>query len=76
MFLAELYQKTEKGYYSPGDDNSTIKLGDMRKGSRLTLGDLNRLRMSNDVRKVEHEKKLERVSTQYKSPVEAGGLGV
>ena len=76
MFLAELYQKPEQGHYSPGDDNSTIKLGDMRKGSRLTLGDLNRLRLSNDVRKVEHERKLEKVATQYKPPVEAGGLGV
>lgn len=76
MFLAELYQKPEQGHYSPGDDNSTIKLGDMRKGSRLTLGDLNRLRLSNDVRKVEHERKLEKVATQYKSPVEAAGLGV
>jgi len=76
MFLAELYQKTEKGYYSPGDDNSTMHLSDMRKGSRLSLSDLNRLRMSNDVRKIEHEKKLTRVSTQYKPPVEAGGIGL
>lgn len=76
MFLAELYQKPEQGYYSPGDDNSTLKLGDMRKGSRLTLGDLNRLRLSNDVRKVEHERKLEKVATQYKTPAEAASLGV
>jgi len=53
-----------------------MQLSDMRKGSRLTLGDLNRLRMSNDVRKIEHEKKLTRVSTQYKPPVEAGGIGL
>ena len=76
MFLTELYQKPEQGYYSPGDDNSTLKLSDMRKGSRLTLGDINRLRLSNDVRKVEHERKLEKVATQYKTPAEAAGLGV
>lgn len=76
MFLAELYQKPTQGHYSPGDDNSTIKLSDMRKGSRLTLGDLNRLRMSNDVRKVEHEQKLKRVASQYKPPVEPAGLGM
>ncbi len=76
MFLTELYQKPEQGYYSPGDDNSTLKLSDMRKGSRLTLGDLNRLRLSNDVRKVEHERKLEKVSVQYKPPVESASLGV
>jgi len=71
MFLAELYDKPKKGHELPGDDNSTLHLSDMRKGSRLTLGDLNRLRMSNDVRKVEHEKKLEKVAKQYKPPVEA-----
>ena len=76
MFLTELYQKPKQGYYSPGDDNSTIKLSDMRKGSRLTLGDLNKLRMSNDVRTVEHEQKIEKVAKQYKPPVEAAGLGV
>ena len=76
MFLTELYQKPTQGYYSPGDDNSTLNLDDMRKGSRLTLGDLNRLRMSNDVRKIEHERKLDRVSTQYKLPAEAGGIGL
>jgi hypothetical protein len=32
--------------------------------------------MSNDVRTVEHERKLERVANQYKSPVEAAPLGV
>ena len=76
MFLAELYQKSKQGYDNPGDDNSTIKLSDMRKGSRLTLRDLNQLRMSNDVRSVEHEQKLERVAKQYKPPVESPALGV
>lgn len=76
MFLIELYQKPKQGHYNPGDDNSTIKLSDMRKGSRLTLGDLNKLRMSDDVRKVEHEQKLEKVAKQYKPPVEAPPMGV
>ena len=76
MFLAELYQKPKQGHYNPGDDNSTIKLSDMRKGSRLTLGDINKLRMSDDVRKVEHEQKLEKVAKQYKPPVEAPAMGV
>ena len=76
MFISEIYQKPDQGYYSPGDDNSTIKLSDMRKGSRLTLSDINSLRMSTEVRKVEHERKLERVATQYKPPAEPAGLGM
>ena len=76
MFLAELYQKPKQGYYSPGDDNSIPKLSDMRKGSRLTLGDINRLRMSNDVRKVEHERKLEKINSQYKLPAQDAGLSL
>ena len=76
MFLTELYQKPAQGYYSPGSDNSIPTLSDMRKGSRLTLGDINRLRMSNDVRKVELEKKLEKVNSQYKLPAEDAGLSL
>lgn len=76
MFLAELYDEPKKGYEFVGDDNSTLHLNDMRKGSRLTLGDLNRLRMSNDVRTVEHEQKLEKVAKQYKPPVEAAPMAV
>jgi hypothetical protein len=33
---------------------------------------LNKLRIMNDTRKLEHEKKLEKVSTQYKPAAAAG----
>ena len=49
-----------------------MKLSDLRK-TRLTLADLNRLRMANDVRRVEHETKLEQVTKQYKPPAVAAG---
>lgn len=68
MILNELYELPKPGYQSEKDDNTPMKLSDLRK-TRLTLADLNRLRMANDVRKVEHESKLKQVTKQYKPPV-------
>lgn len=65
MQVLELFNPTPDGYRSEKDDNSVIKLDDTRK-TRLTLDRLNRLRIMNDTRKLEHEKKLEKVSVQYK----------
>lgn len=70
MILNELYDLPKPGYQSEKDDNTTLKLSDLRK-TRLTLADLNRLRMANDIRKVEHENKLEQVTKQYKPPAAA-----
>jgi hypothetical protein len=70
MIICELFEPAKPGYHSVADDQTTIKLKDLRK-SRLTLGDLNRLRMANDVRKVEHENKLEQITKQYKPPAAA-----
>lgn len=60
---AEMYgnHSTEK------DDNTAIKLSDLRK-TKLTLAQLNRLRIMNDIHKLEHEEKLETVKNQYKLP--------
>ena len=69
MIVNELFEPAKPGYNSVADDNSVLKLSDLRKSSRLTLADLNRLRMANDVRKVEHETKLEKINKQYKLPV-------
>ena len=70
MQLLELYNEIPAGYRNEKDDNSVIKIDDTRK-TRLTLDRLNKLRIMNDTRKLEHEKKLEKVSTQYKSAAEA-----
>jgi hypothetical protein len=70
MIVTELFHPTRPGYESEKEDNTPMKLSDMRK-TRLTLADLNRLRMANDVRKVEHENKLEQVTKQYKPPAAA-----
>ena len=67
MNLLEVFDQMPEGYRSEQDDNTEIKLSDLRK-TKLTLKQLNRLRIMNDVRKLEHEKKIEAVQTQYKAP--------
>ena len=52
-------------------NSSSIDTNDTRK-TRLTLDRLNKLRIMNDVRKLEHEKKLDKVSGQYKQSTPAG----
>ncbi len=74
MQLNELLEPTPTGYRSEKEDNSAINIKDTRK-TRLTLDRINRLRIMNDTRKLEHEKKLETIADQYKIPAAApGGL--
>jgi hypothetical protein len=75
MFISEIFEPAQPGLYTAKDDNSVLKMSDTRK-TRLTLAQLNRLRMMNDVLKFEHEKQLERVSKQYKPPVDASAMGM
>lgn len=71
MNLLEIFDKeTYNNRTTEKDDNSVKKLSDIRK-TKLTLAQLNRLRIMNDVRKLENEEKLEKVKIQYKTPVEA-----
>lgn len=67
MFIAELFEPTPTGYRDEKEDNSVQKLSDVRK-TRLSLAQINRLRVMNDVRKYEHEKKLGSITKQYKPP--------
>ena len=70
MFIHDLLESPEAakpGYQTEKDDNSVMKLGDLRK-TRLSLDQLNRMRIMNDVRKLEHEQKLEKIQKQYKAP--------
>jgi len=71
MFICELFEPTPDGYSTEKDDNSVQKLSDVRK-TRLSLAQINRLRMMNDVRKFEHEKKLTTISKQYKPAEDVG----
>ena len=74
MLILELFEPMPAGYYDEKADQSVIKQTDSRK-TRLTLAHLNQLRQSNDVRKLEHEKKLEAVAKQYKPAEEAPAAG-
>ena len=69
MNLFEVFNKVPAGHDTEKDDNTALKLSDLRK-TKLTLKQLNRLRIMNDVRKLEYEQKLELVRTQYSPPAE------
>ena len=72
MHIMELFDPAPEGYRDETQDQSVTKKSDSRK-TRLTLAHLNQLRQSHDVRKIEHEKKLQSVSAQYAPTPEAGG---
>ena len=67
MLLNEFFHKDPSAYQDLKQDNSQPGLGDLRK-SRLTLRQLNKLRMMNDVRMVEYKEKLKLVRQQYAPP--------
>ena len=67
MILNEFFDKEPSAYQDLKQDNSQPELGDLRK-SRLTLRQLNKLRMMNDVRMVEYKEKLKLIKQQYSPP--------
>ena len=72
MHIMELFDPAPDGYRDEKADNSVAKKSNSR-GTRITLAHLNQLRQSHDVRKLEHEKKLEAVAKQYAPAPEASG---
>lgn len=66
IFNSELVQQ----HQTEEEDNTPLKLSDLRK-TKLTLTQLHRLRIMNDVRRLEKEQDLERVRSQYKPVAEA-----
>jgi len=66
----EIFEPAPPGYQTPQDDETVVHLRDLRK-TKLTLKQLNRLRIMNDIRKLEHEKKIEAVQKQYKPAQQA-----
>jgi hypothetical protein len=73
MFVTELFDKFEgtkadmTGYQNADEDHTVLKLSDLRK-TKLTLAQLNRLRIMSDTRKLEHQKDLIQVQKQYAAP--------
>jgi hypothetical protein len=77
MYITEMFDQTPDGYRSEKDDNSVLRLKDMRK-TRLSLAHLNKMRQAHDVRTFEMQKKATDVKKQYAAPAEeqaGGGLG-
>jgi hypothetical protein len=72
MFIGELFEndKIPNAYYDEREDNTSRKLTDLRT-TRLTLAQIKRLRMMNDVKKFEKTNKIEKLQTQYKAPAQA-----
>jgi hypothetical protein len=74
MFITELYNlKSAEGFRTEKDDSSVQKLSDIRK-SRLTLAQIKRLRIMNDLRKFEHQKEIEDVAKQYRPAADPGAM--
>ena len=73
MILNEIYDRATPGYQDLSQDNSQLKLSDLRK-TRLTLRQLNKLRQMQDVRSYEYKEKLKQVKKQYAPAPAAPGL--
>jgi len=71
MFITDIFEDIPAPYRDEKQDHSVKKMGELRK-SRLTLAQIKRLRMMNDLRKYEEQKKVESLSKQYKPAAEAG----
>ena len=72
MFISDLFEDDNKisdAYYDEREDHTARKLTDLRN-TRLTLAQIKRLRMMNDVKRFEKENKIEKLQTQYKPPAQ------
>jgi len=67
MLLQEFWKKEPDAYQDLSQDNSQVRLSDLRK-TRLTLRQLNKLRKMNDVRTFEYKEKLKQIKQQYSPP--------
>ena len=72
MYITDFWTQDPEGYRDDEQDQSSLKISDLRK-TRLTLAQLNRLRMMNDVRKFEHDGKMEDLKKQYSAPAAGEG---
>jgi hypothetical protein len=72
MTLYEFFDSSPDAYYSGSQDNSALETNAKRK-TRLTLEQINRLRIMNDIRRLEYEKSIEKITKQYSPPAAAPG---
>ena len=74
MLLNEFFGRSEdnEDYRDDAEDETKAKKSDSRK-TRLTLAHINKLRIMNDARTVEHEEDIKNIQQQYKPVAEEGG---
>ena len=72
MNLFEFFAETPYGYRDEKQDNTVLDKKSPRK-TRLTLEQIHRLRVMNDVRRLEYEKNIDKIANQYAPPEAAGG---
>ena len=70
MQLFEMFDPAVPGLQSVQDDNTQLDDEATRK-TRLTLKQINKLRLMLDVRNVEYREKLKKIQKQYAAPAEA-----
>ena len=73
MILNELFSKSPPEMQDLSQDGTVPKYEDTRK-TRLTLGQINRLRKMNDMRALEHEQDMAFVRKMY-APAPAPEMG-
>ena len=77
MILNEMFgpnnEKYQDGNYDAREDQTTLKLKDLRK-TKLTLMQINRLRMMHDVRKFEQQDRVKDIQKQYKAAAAAPAM--
>lgn len=77
MFLTELFNEMPDGYVdgAKDPDKSSPTVKDLRK-TKITLAQLSRLRILNDIRTVEKEQKIQTLQKQYLPAPDTSGMGM
>lgn len=68
-FIKENNAKNEDKLHNQSNDSSKAELTDTRK-TRLTLEQINRLRVLNDVKIAEYQENIKKIKQQFAVPVE------
>jgi len=68
-FIKENTAKNEDKLHDQSNDSSKAELTDTRK-TRLTLEQINRLRVLNDVKIAEYQENIRKIKQQFAVPVE------
>lgn len=67
MNIIDIFETNSEGRRTESEDNTALTQSDLRK-TKLTLAQINKLRVMNDVRRLEHEEKVDSVKKQYSAP--------